>query len=169
MATRVPPALEALLPEALVHLGELAANLWWIWQPDAQRLFSELDPAAWEATNHNPVATLLAARSDRLQTAAADPAYLEAVSRAVARLNAYLTCTGSSWYAQRFPDDRKLIAYFCAEFGLHESLPIYSGGLGVDINLIGGLFMRAEWEYARFTSSVDTSINNVRAGLGYKF
>ena len=45
----------------------------------------------------------------------------------------------------------------------------YSGGLGVDVNLIGGLFMRAEWEYVRFTSSVDTSINNVRAGLGYKF
>jgi outer membrane immunogenic protein len=45
----------------------------------------------------------------------------------------------------------------------------YSGGLGVDVNLIGGLFMRAEWEYIRFTSSVDTSINTVRAGLGYKF
>jgi outer membrane immunogenic protein len=45
----------------------------------------------------------------------------------------------------------------------------YSGGVGVDVNLIGGLFMRAEWEYIRFTSSVDTSINTVRAGLGYKF
>ena len=45
----------------------------------------------------------------------------------------------------------------------------YTGGLGVDVNLIGGLFMRAEWEYIRFTSSVDTSINTVRAGLGYKF
>ena len=45
----------------------------------------------------------------------------------------------------------------------------YSGGLGVDVNLVGGLFMRAEWEYVRFTSSVDTSINTVRAGLGYKF
>lgn len=45
----------------------------------------------------------------------------------------------------------------------------YSGGLGVDVNLIGGLFMRAEWEYVRFTSAVDTSINTVRAGLGYKF
>ena len=45
----------------------------------------------------------------------------------------------------------------------------YSAGLGVDINLVGGLFMRAEWEYVRFTSTVDTSINTVRAGLGYKF
>jgi opacity protein-like surface antigen len=45
----------------------------------------------------------------------------------------------------------------------------YSGGLGVDVNLVGGLFLRAEWEYIRFTSSVDTSINTVRAGLGYKF
>ena len=45
----------------------------------------------------------------------------------------------------------------------------YSAGLGVDVNLIGGLFMRAEWEYIRFTSAVDTSINTVRAGLGYKF
>ena len=45
----------------------------------------------------------------------------------------------------------------------------YSAGLGVDVNLVGGLFMRAEWEYVRFTSSVDTSINTVRAGLGYKF
>ena len=45
----------------------------------------------------------------------------------------------------------------------------YTGGLGMDINLVGGLFMRAEWEYVRFTASVDTSINTVRAGLGYKF
>ena len=45
----------------------------------------------------------------------------------------------------------------------------YTGGLGVDVNLVGGLFMRAEWEYVRFTSTVDTSINTVRAGLGYKF
>jgi opacity protein-like surface antigen len=45
----------------------------------------------------------------------------------------------------------------------------YSGGLGIDVNLIGGLFMRAEWEYVRFTATVDTSINTVRAGLGYKF
>ena len=131
MPTRVPPALEALLPGALSRLGELAANLWWTWQPDVQRLFSELDPAAWEATNHNPVATLLAAGQGRLQAAAADPAYLEAVSRAVAHLDAYLAATDESWYAQRFPDDQRLIAYFCAEFGLHESLPIYSGGLGV--------------------------------------
>jgi outer membrane immunogenic protein len=57
-----------------------------------------------------------------------------------------------------------------ASEGLHNHLIYgYSAGLGVDVNLIGGLFMRAEWEYIRFTSAVDTSINTVRAGLGYKF
>ena len=131
MSTPIPPALEDLLPEALDRLGELAANLWWVWQPDAQRLFSGLDPAAWEATNHNPVATLLAAGPERLRAAAADPSYMEALGRVMARLDHYLATHDGSWYARRFPDDRRLIAYFCAEFGLHESLPIYSGGLGV--------------------------------------
>ena len=131
MPTHVPPALENLLPEALARLGELAANLWWIWQPDAQRIFSGLDPAAWVASNHNPVAMLLGAAPARLQAAAADPSYIEALGRVIARLDAYLATLDDSWYARRFPDHHKLIAYFCAEFGLHESLPIYSGGLGV--------------------------------------
>ena len=62
------------------------------------------------------------------------------------------------------------LATLNATDGVHNHLIYgYTAGLGVDINLIGGLFMRAEWEYIRFTSSIDTNINTVRAGLGYKF
>jgi outer membrane immunogenic protein len=62
------------------------------------------------------------------------------------------------------------LATLTAEDASHNHLIYgYSAGLGVDVNLVGGLFMRAEWEYVRFTSAVDTSINTVRAGLGYKF
>ena len=65
---------------------------------------------------------------------------------------------------------RPAVAIATATDAVHNHLIYgYSVGLGVDVNLVGGLFMRAEWEYVRFTSTVDTSINTVRAGLGYKF
>jgi starch phosphorylase len=118
------------LPIPLARLDDLARNLRWSWNHDAIDLFSRLDPDLWERTNHNPIALLDDIDAGRLRAAADDPEYVAAVERAVTDLEAYLH--GESWFANTgVPADRPRVAYFSMEFGLHESLPIYSGGLGV--------------------------------------
>jgi starch phosphorylase len=115
------------LPERLARLAELADNLWYSWHRATRTLFALLDPALWTETNHSPKTLLLNVAQRRLDEAARDPAFLAAYEAALAAHDAY--------HAPRAPDPRfaagGLVAYFCAEFGLHESLPIYSGGLGI--------------------------------------
>ncbi|MBI6546706.1 MAG: alpha-glucan family phosphorylase, partial [Cyanobacteria bacterium NC_groundwater_1444_Ag_S-0.65um_54_12] len=106
-------------------------NLWWSWNPDAQALFVELDPEVWERVFHNPVKLLCAANQLALDAASANPAYLARMSRVLERFDAYMQ-PSTSWFEQQFPEhEDQTIAYFSAEFGLHEALPIYSGGLGI--------------------------------------
>ena len=101
-----------------------------MWQPEAVELFRRLDPRLWEAVYHNPVKLLGRVAQPRLTEAAADPAYLAAVKRVYAAFGRETAAGG--WYGSAHPDVPALhVAYFSAEFGLHESLPIYSGGLGV--------------------------------------
>jgi starch phosphorylase len=115
------------------RLTELAYNLWWSWNADAQALYADVDPALWKKVNHNPVKFLRQVSQARLDRAAADEHYC---SRYDAVLRAFDEYThpepGSTWYARHCPDrTNEGVAYFSAEFGLHESLPIYSGGLGI--------------------------------------
>jgi starch phosphorylase len=118
------------LPEPLEPLIELARNLWWVWHPDAVELFRRLDRAAWEKVYHNPVKLLGTLSQKALQAAANDDGYLSHLKRVYAALQLHKGQHG--WFAQNHSDKSKLlIAYFSAEFGLHESLPVYSGGLGV--------------------------------------
>jgi starch phosphorylase len=112
-------------------LAEIALNLWWTWHPDAQDVFSSIDRQTWEASNHNPLATLRGASGPRLTALARDPAYLERYQHVLGAFDAYMHPAAPTWFATRYPADQLLIAYFCMEFGLHESLPMYSGGLGV--------------------------------------
>ena len=119
------------LPPELARLHDLAYNLHWAWSDETVDLFRRLDPQRWEETNHNPIATLEGLAEGRLQTLADDPAYLADLARAAANLDAYLA-DGDTWFATTgVAADRPRVAYFSMEFGLHESLPIYSGGLGV--------------------------------------
>ena len=117
------------LPEAISRLGELAYNLYWSWTPEAQALYRTLDPAIWERFQHNPIRTLLEVPRARLESAAADPSYLRAYKSVMAAFDAYMQ-EPSPW-ASRHVADLKPVAYFSMEYGFHESLPIYSGGLGV--------------------------------------
>ena len=118
------------LPADLTRLRELAYNLWWTWQPAAQELFARPDPGLWEAVGHNPVAAILRLAPGALLAAAATPEYRELYGRVMAAFDRYMT--GPTWFEQRHPDRRRrVVAYFSAEFGLHECLPIYSGGLGL--------------------------------------
>jgi glycogen phosphorylase len=119
------------LPERLARLEELAIDLWWSWHPEARILFRRLDYALWRATAHNPVRMLWMVPRARLDAAAADPAFLALYDLAIAALDD-ARAARNTWYADTFPHlAGQSIAYFSAEFALHQSLPIYAGGLGV--------------------------------------
>ncbi|MEQ9569667.1 MAG: alpha-glucan family phosphorylase [Longimicrobiales bacterium] len=119
------------LPDRLVGLADLALNLSWRWSRPARALLRAVDPALWSLTRHNPVEMLRLVEPARLVECAADEAFLELYDHAVAELADSRTAQ-DTWYRTTFPDiGTGRIAYFCAEFGMHNSIPIYSGGLGV--------------------------------------
>ena len=116
----------------IARLSDLAFNLWWSWHPAAQELFERVDPRLWAKVNHNPVKFLRLVSQRKLDAAAADPAYVARYEAVMAAFDAYMAPAADTWYARTHADKvDRLIAYFSAEFGLHESLPIYSGGLGI--------------------------------------
>lgn len=118
------------IPRPLEGLRDLAHNLWWSWSPLAIDLFRRLDFDLWEKVGHNPVALLAQISQQRLEQAARDAAYLAQFTRVMDALHVYLN--GRTWFDEAHHDcTQQLVAYFSAEFGLHESLPIYSGGLGI--------------------------------------
>ena len=121
------------LPSEIARLDELACNLWWSWHPDAQSLYQSIDPSLWEQVNHNPPQFLRQASQRKLELAARDPEYLGRFHAIMAAFDAYMhPQPGTTWCERAHPGMCDgLIAYFSAEFGLHESLPIYSGGLGI--------------------------------------
>src|SRR4051794_8328443 len=112
-------------------LRELARNLWWTWQPNVLALFRELDPGLWRKTDHNPIEFLKRISVEQLERRSSEMALDSRVDYAFRRLAEYLK-NNDSWGAVHASILRaRPVAYFSAEFGLHESLPIYSGGLGV--------------------------------------
>ena len=118
------------LPESLQFLEQLAYNLWWTWHTDGIELFRRLDTDAWERAGHNPVLMLGQLPQSRLEQVANDEGYLAQMERVKAMLDEHLN--RRSWYDKNFSSlSGVTIAYFSAEFGLTEGLPIYSGGLGV--------------------------------------
>ncbi len=119
------------LPRRINRLGELAYNLWWTWQPQAQRLFSRIDNELWERLAHNPILFLREMGRSSMNEAAQKSDYLANYDQVFAEFDAYMAKKGT-WCDKNHPDFCKnQIAYFSMEFGLHETLPIYSGGLGV--------------------------------------
>src|SRR3954467_10450916 len=121
------------LPERLSGLRPLSQNLWWSWQPQAERLYRDLDPVLFESLEENPVLLLSAVAPERLRQAAADSDYLARYDEVMKRFNALLTADpATTWVGEHQPElIERPVAYFSAEFGVHPSLPIYSGGLGV--------------------------------------
>ncbi|MEB3223667.1 MAG: alpha-glucan family phosphorylase [Candidatus Sericytochromatia bacterium] len=120
-----------VLPARIAGLRELATNLWWVWNPEAQDLFVRLDEALWRHVYQNPVRLLSEIDQARLDEAGRDPSFLAAYDEVQARFRAYLD-QKSTWFRDTYGSFAgKTVAYFSAEFGLHEALPIYSGGLGI--------------------------------------
>ncbi|MEX2186611.1 MAG: alpha-glucan family phosphorylase [Pirellulales bacterium] len=109
----------------------LARNLWWSWQADVTNLFRELDPIRWRQLQHNPIALLLEFTPERLEMRASELVLYSRINQSYRRLKEYLT-RKDTWAATHVGVlGSKPVAYFSAEFGMHESMPIYSGGLGV--------------------------------------
>ncbi len=145
-------------------LLRLARNLWWSWNAPAQSLFKELSPRAWESLRHNPVAVLNEVSPAELRARLLDPVFAAEAEAVLADFEAYLK-SGETWGRARAPELlERPVAYFSAEFGFHESLPIGAGGLGIlsadhaksasDLGLgfVGvGLFYREGY----FTQTVD--------------
>src|SRR5262245_1005700 len=123
--------VDLALPPRIGRLTELAYNLWWSWQTEATRLFQHLDKTLWELTYHNPVKLLQQISPAKLEAAAADAAFLRHYDASMMAFDKCLLTKGT-WFTEKYPQlAGSSIAYFSAEFGLHISLPIYSGGLGI--------------------------------------
>jgi starch phosphorylase len=117
------------LPARLARLDEIANNLWYSWDRPTRTLFARLGQKLWGAVGHSPKAFLKRVDQHRLDEAAADPVFLGALAHVLSAYDTYHDSPRRE-YGPQLPDDT-LVAYFCAEFGFHESLPIYSGGLGI--------------------------------------
>jgi starch phosphorylase len=119
------------LPPRLSRLSDLANDLWWTWNT-GREVFRRLDYPLWRQTAHNPVMMLQRLPPGTLERAAADPAFLAVYDSAIAALDALRTNSSPTWWHSRLgAASSNVVAYFCAEFALHQSLPIYAGGLGV--------------------------------------
>ena len=136
------------LPAKLAPLERLAKNLWWCWNESAKDLFRSIDPDAWHASGHNPLAVLDTVSIKRFNQLSSDEAFLGKMDAVLAEFDAYMAAK-----AERTDPS---IAYFCMEYGLDTSLKIYSGGLGI---LAG--------DYLKETS--DMNVNLVAVGFLYRF
>ncbi|NQU20757.1 MAG: alpha-glucan family phosphorylase [Candidatus Nealsonbacteria bacterium] len=132
VAVGQPPAAAGLTAETLYDkCMALARNLWWSWHPEVIKLFSDIDPIRWRQLDHSPIALLSTFTPDELETRALELVLQSRINQAYRRLKEYMSerptwaCTNTGVLGS------KPVAYFSLEFGIHESVPIYSGGLGV--------------------------------------
>jgi starch phosphorylase len=141
------------LPRELNFLNELSRNFYWSWNEDCVRLFQDIDPAVWAECEQNPRYFLDRVKSIRLWEKAGDKDYLTRLGIVETKLAGYLNTPGESFGPI---NKEKPIAYFCAEYGVHNSLPIYSGGLGI----LAGDHLK---------SASDLGVPLVAVGLLYRF
>jgi starch phosphorylase len=129
--TRFDLEVQPILPASISRLEELANDLMYSWDRQIRRLFLRLDRRLWEACHHNPRVFLRRVSQRRLEEAASDRGFIDDYNQALSSYDTYHKDEIRSACADIVDPERDLIAYFCAEFGFHESFPIYSGGLGI--------------------------------------
>jgi glycogen phosphorylase len=128
----LPLRLDELSPQNLYDkCMALARNLWWSWHPEVTNLFRELDPIRWRQLDHNPIALLAEFTPERLEARAAELVLYSRINQAYRRLKEYMAADSTWSNINAGVLGSKPVVYFSAEFGIHESVPIYSGGLGV--------------------------------------
>ena len=118
------------LPKELAALQRIAYNLWWTWEPAAIELFKRLDLDLWLKSRHNPVEMLGILQQTTLDSLKTDEGFMSHLAQVDEKLQEYLSA--KTWYEKTCNEGSPMrVAYFSMEFGLHESLPVYSGGLGI--------------------------------------
>ena len=143
------------LPKRIEKLSEISYNLWWSWNTEFLRLFKEIDIDLWERSEKNPVKFLKSVSQEKLEEAAQSISFLKEYDKVVEDFEDYRK-SKNTWFAKKYPENRNnLIAYFSAEYGLDQVLPIYSGGLGI----LSGDHLK---------SASDLGIPLVAVGLLYK-
>ncbi len=143
------------LPPALAPLNDLVYNLWWSWEPTARKLFRHIDVALWERVNHSPLRMLQNSSQARLLALAKDDDFRREMAEVHGRFKAYMARRDTYGARHAGTAAGALVAYFSAEFGFHESVPNYSGGLGI---LAGD----------HCKSASDLGLNFVAVGLLYR-
>ncbi len=119
------------LPKRIEKLSEIANNLWWSWNTEFLRLFKTIDIDLWEQSHKSPVKFLKNVSQEKLEKVTKDVAFLKEYDKLVENFNSYMN-SKNTWFANNYPENKNdLIAYFSAEYGLDETVPIYSGGLGI--------------------------------------
>ena len=143
------------LPKRIGRINEIANNLWWSWNTDFLRLFKVIDIDLWERCNKNPVKFLKAVAQDKLEVASKDVQFLKEYDKVVTDFDGYMN-SKNTWFSAKYPENKgDLIAYFSAEYGLDQTIAIYSGGLGI----LSGDHLK---------SASDLGIPLVAVGLLYK-
>ena len=119
------------LPKRIEKLAEISNNLWWSWNTEFLRLFQKIDRDLWEQSNKNPIKFLKHVSQERLELAAKDVTFLKEYDKVVENFEGYMN-SKNTWISNKYPENKNdLIAYFSAEYGLDQTIPIYSGGLGI--------------------------------------
>ena len=119
------------LPKNINRLQEIANNLWWSWNSEYLKLFKSIDNDLWETVDKNPIKFLKRVSQERIEKASNDDKFVKEYNKVVKNYDDYMT-SKDTWFNKNFPENRNdLIAYFSAEYGLDETIPIYSGGLGI--------------------------------------
>jgi starch phosphorylase len=129
--SQFPLEIQPRIPPELARLQDMASDLMYSWDRSIRSLFHRLDRRVWESCGHNPKAFLRRVAQQRLDEAVNDRSYMEEYRRVVSAFDAYSEHRGRPELTALFDPEKDLIAYFCLEFGFHESFPIYSGGLGI--------------------------------------
>ncbi|ADK86044.1 alpha-glucan phosphorylase [Desulfarculus baarsii DSM 2075] len=142
------------LPPALEPLKKLASNLWFVWNPEAQELWQRIDVDLWRKSRYNPVALLNQVHQERLASLAEDGGFIAQMERAASQLSQYMSTDYCPFLGGRAPENFT-VAYFSAEYGMANCLPIYSGGLG----MLSGDHLK---------SASDLNIPLVGVGLAYR-
>ncbi len=143
------------LPARIGKIYDISYNLWWSWNTEFLRLFKLIDIDLWEKCEKNPIKFLKLVSQDKLEVVAKDEKFLKEYDKVASDFNDYMNAK-STWFSKKYPENTSdLIAYFSAEYGLDETVAIYSGGLGI----LSGDHMK---------SSSDLGIPLIGVGLLYK-
>ena len=143
------------LPKRIEKISEIANNLWWSWNTEFLRLFKMIDIDLWENCEKNPIKFLKLVNQEKIERVAEDPEFLREYEKVAEHYESYMN-SKETWFSKNYPNNKNdVIAYFSAEYGLDEVVPIYSGGLGI----LSGDHLK---------SASDLGLHFVSVGLLYK-